>query len=230
MVVFFTHIPNFSLLMSLFSFLSESISHTNRNCLITFQELLLTMMRLWLHLPFQDLAYRFNILKSTASRMFDRWIDVMASELKFLLIWPVREELQKTMPNDFVQVYGLKVAVISDCFEVFIECPCDLLAHASTWSTYKHHNSAKFLIAICPQGLISSISKAWGGRTSDTHLTDICHILNRLLPGDIVLPDRGFNISESVALMGAKVEYQLLLEGKHSYHLLKLKKLKDLRM
>ena len=214
MVVFLTGIPNYSLLMSLFSFLSESISQTHRNCLTTFQEFLLTMMRLRLHLPFQDLAYRFNISKSTASRIFDRWIDVMASELKFLIKWPDREELQKTMPNDFVQVYGRKVAVIIDCFEVFIERPGDLLARASTWSNYKHHITVKFLIGICPQGVISFISKAWGGRTSDKHLTENCHILNRLLPGDIVLADKGFNISESVALMGAKLEIPAFTKGK----------------
>ena len=46
----------------------------------------------------------------------------------------------------------------------------------------------------------------------------------------IVLADRGFNISKSVALMGAKLEIPDLLKGKHSYHLLKLKKLEDLLM
>ena len=63
MVLFLTGIPNYLLLMSLFSFLSESVSHTHRNCLTTFHEFFLTMMRLRLNLPFQDLAYRFNISK-----------------------------------------------------------------------------------------------------------------------------------------------------------------------
>ena len=214
MVLFLTGIPNYVLLMSLFSFLSESVSHTHRNCLTAFQEFLLTMMRLRFNLPFQDLAYHFNISKSTASRTFDKWIDVMATVLKFLIKWPNREELQKTMPTDFVQVYGRKVAVIVDCFEVFIERPGDLLACASTWSNYKHHNTIKFLIGICPQGAISFISKAWGGRTSDKYLTENCHILNRLLPGDIVLADRGFNINESVALKGAKLEIPAYTKGK----------------
>ena len=214
MVLFLTGMPNYLLLMSLFSFLSESVSNTHRNCLTAFQEFLLAMMRLRLNLPFQDLAYRFNISKSTASRIFDKWIDLMATALKFLIKWPDREELQRTMPTDFVQVYGHKVAVIIDCFEVFIERPGDLLARASTWSNYKHHNTVKFLIGICPQGVISFISKAWGGRTSDKYLTENCQILNRLLPGDIVLADRGFNISESVALHGAKLEIPAFTKGK----------------
>ena len=151
MVLFLTGISNYLLLMSLFSFLSESMSHAHRRGLTTFQEFLLTMMRLRLNLPLQDLAYRFNISKSTASRTFDKWIDVMATVLKLLIKWPNREELQKTMPTDFVQVYGQKVGVIIDCFEVFIEHPGDLLVRASTWSNYKHHKTIIFLIGTCPQ-------------------------------------------------------------------------------
>ena len=172
-------------------------------------------------------AYRFSMSKSTASRPFDKWIDVMAKVLKLLIKLLNREELQKTMPTDFVQVYGQTVAVKIDCFEAFIEFPGDLLARASTWSNYKHHNTIKFFIGICPQGAISFIFKAWSGRTSDKYLTENYRILNRLLPGDIVLADRGFNINESVALKGAKLE---IPKGKHSYHLLKLKKLEEFQM
>ena len=98
------------------------MSNTHQNCLTAFQEFLLTMMRLQLNLPFQDLACRFSMSKSTASRIFDKWIDLMARALKVLIKWHDREELQRTMPTDFVQLYGNKVAVISNCFEVFIEC------------------------------------------------------------------------------------------------------------
>ena len=65
MVLFLTGLANCLLLMSLFSFLSESVSHINRNCLTAIQEFWLTMMRLQLNLPFQDFAYCFNISKST---------------------------------------------------------------------------------------------------------------------------------------------------------------------
>ena len=44
-----------------------------------------------------------------------------------------------------------------------------------------------------PQGTISFISLGWGSRTSDKHITEECGILNNLIPGDMVLADRGFN-------------------------------------
>lgn len=71
--------------------------------------------------------------------------DIMHARLEFLIEWPEREMLQATLPMSFRQAFGCKVAVIVDCFEVFIERPSNLLARAQKWSNYKHHNTDKFL-------------------------------------------------------------------------------------
>ena len=70
------------------------------------------------------------------------------------------------MPVVFRKQFSRCVAII-DCFEVFCERPKSLKAGAQTWSNYKHHNMVKFLIAVTPQGVISFVSKGWGGRASD---------------------------------------------------------------
>ena len=57
-----------------------------------------------------------------------------------------------------------------------------------TWSQYKQSNTVKVLIAISPYGMTMFLSYSWGGRVSDTRE---CGILHKLLPGDIVLADRG---------------------------------------
>ena len=90
--------------------------------------------------------------------------------------------------------------MIIDCFEVFIEKPTNLLARAQTFSNYKHHNTMRVLIGTTPQGSISFVSEAWGGRTSDKFLTENCGFLNKRLLGDMVMVDRSFTISESVGL------------------------------
>ena len=72
------------------------------------------------------------------------------------------------------------------------------MARACTWSQYKHHNTIKFLIGISPQGVILFISKVWGGRVSDKYLTKHSDFLKNILPGDVVLADRGFNIADSI--------------------------------
>ena len=49
---------------------------------------------------------------------------------------------------------------------------------------------------------------------SDKHLTEQCGILNNLLPGDIVLADQGFDITESVGVMQAKLHIPAFTKGK----------------
>lgn len=58
------------------------------------------------------------------------------------------------------------------------------------------------------------MSEPWGGRVSDKYLTDHCGILDKLLPGDIVLADRGFDITESVGMMQAKLHIPAFTKGK----------------
>ena len=118
------------------------------------------------------------------------------------------------MPLSFQECFGDRVAVVIDCFEIFIDRPSNLLARASTWSAYKHHNTIKLLLGITPQGVVSFISSAWGGRVSDKYLTEHSGLLDKLLPGDIVLADRGFNIAEAVGLRQAEIYLPAFTKGK----------------
>ena len=173
----------------------------------------MVLMKLRLNLTNQDIAYRFGVHQSSVSRNFRKWIDVMYIRLKPLIKWPECEDLLKTMPMDFKNTFQ-KCVIILDCFEVFCERPTSLMARAQTWSNYKQHNTVKFLIGIAAQGVVSFISKGWGGRVSDVHLTENCGLLHHLLPGDLVLADRGFNIQESVSMYCAEVKIPPFICGK----------------
>ncbi len=138
----------------------------------------------------------------------------MYYRLKPLILWPERDTLTKNMPSCFLHSFGKKVAVVLDCFEVFLERPSNLYARACTWSSYKHHNTVKILLGITPQGVICYVSEAWGGRVSDKFITEHCGILKKLTPGDVVLADRGFDISDSVGLMQATLHIPAFTKGK----------------
>ena len=70
------------------------------------------------------------------------------------------------------------------------------------------------MIGITPQGSISFVSKAWGGRTSDKFPTENCGILKNILPGDLVLTDCGFIIQESLMFHQAQLAIPSFTRGK----------------
>lgn len=170
-------------------------------------------MRLRLGLSGQDLAYRFRVHMSTISRTYLHVVEILYVKLKPLIIWPDRDSLLKTMPMDFRKHFP-RCVVIIDCFEIFLERPTNLLARAQTYSSHKHHNTVKYLIGITPQGTVSYISEGWGGRTSDKHLTEHCSLLYNLVPGDTVLADREFDISDSVGFYCSSLKIPAFTKGK----------------
>ena len=174
----------------------------------------MVLMKLRLNIPFQELAYRFQLSPPTVSRMFSSWLIVKDSRLSPLVYWPDRNQLWETMPMCFQQAFSKKVTVVIDCFEVLIDRPANLLARAQTFSSYKNLNTKKVLIGITPQGTISFISQAWGGRTSEKYLTENCGLLDKLMPGDRIMADRGFIIAESVGLKQAKLVIPAFTKGK----------------
>ena len=178
--------------------------------LTKFQQLLLALMRLRLNLSGQDLGYRFHVHQSTVSRVFEFVIGVLYCKLKPLIKWPDRDALRKTMPMMFRKHYPNCVVII-DCFEIFIDWPTDLLARAQTYSQYKHHNTA---IGIIPQGSVSYISSGWGGRTSDKYITEKSSFLSYLVPGYLILADRGFDIRDSVSTCCSSLVVPAFTKGK----------------
>ena len=210
---FYTGLSSFTVLMALFQLVSVALPDGGASKLTKFEYFTLTLMKLRLNSSNYDLAFRFGVSESTVSRVFSKWIEAMDIRMSFLIFWPDRKNIQKTMPFCFQVNYGLRVTSIIDCFELFIEKPSNLFAKSCTWSQYKHYNTAKYLISITPQGIISYVSNAWGGRASDKYIMENSGYLNNLHPGDVVLADRGFDVVDSVALHGATLDIPAFTRG-----------------
>ena len=69
--------------------------------------------------------------------------------------------------------YPTTVAII-DASEIFVETPSDLALQSTSWSSYKHHKTLKFLVAYTPNGSILFISSLYLGSISDPALTRDC--------------------------------------------------------
>ena len=79
-----------------------------------------------------------------------------------------------------------------------METPSDLHVLSTTWSSYKHHNTAKFLIGCTPNSCVSFISPLYVGSISDVELTRVSGLLNCIedKPGISIMADRGFTIKD----------------------------------
>jgi len=113
----------------------------------------MVLMKLRQAMTNQDLGYRFRIHLTRVSKIFHLWIDSMVTQLNLLVKWPDRGMIRNTLPDCFKPLYSRTTCII-DCSEIFIQRPTALSARAETYFNYKHHNTAKFLIAISPTGAI----------------------------------------------------------------------------
>lgn len=209
-----TGIPTFAKLIALFTAILPFLK-VNSN-VSPFKQFVLTLIRLQFNVPYIYLCTHFGVSASTASRIFNHTIDVIHDHLvPLFIIWPEREMLQQTLPMTFRQSAFRKCTCIIDCFEIFIERPSDLKARAQTYSTYKSHNTMKYLIGVTPQGTVSFISHGWGGRTSDKCITEQSGFLNKIEAGDLILADRGFDVHDSIGLQQGELKIPAFTKGKN---------------
>lgn len=83
-------LPSTEILLTVFDHVSASITWRNQT-LSNFQEFVMVLIRL--NIPFQELAYRFQVSLPTVLRIFSSKLTVMDSRLLPLIHWPDRAQL-----------------------------------------------------------------------------------------------------------------------------------------
>ena len=99
------------------------------------------------------------------------------------------------MPKSFRKNFP-STRVIIDCSELFVQTPRALHAQRTTWSSYKSHNTFKFLLGIAPSGQITFLSKLFCGSIFDREIVVKSGFLDLIEKNDNVMADRGFNIRD----------------------------------
>ena len=204
-VKFHTGLPNCTIFNAVLTLVSPSLPVTSLSKVTTFQMVVMFFMKIWLNLYEEDIVYQFGVHRTTVSRIFQKVLDVMHVKLSYLIKWPERKIQCETLTSSFRQFFK-QCCVIIDCSEVFIEQPSDLRAHDQVWSNYKHHSIINFLIGITPQETISYISHIAGGRMSNKQIVEQSDLINFLLPGDVIIADRGFTCNDYACMALAKVK------------------------
>jgi hypothetical protein len=157
-------------------------------------ELVLTLVRTRKKFDVYFLADTFGISSGQVSRIYTTWIIFLSEELYFLVPWPTQDEIRKARPKRYKKYPNLRVII--DCVELYIQKPKLPSSQKITWSNYKHRNTAKLLIGITPNGIISFVPPLWTGMISDKEIVKATGLINNLQEGDAVMADKGFLIRD----------------------------------
>ncbi|XP_056001623.1 uncharacterized protein LOC125656555 [Ostrea edulis] len=134
------------------------------------QQLLLTLMRLRHNFGIKDLPSRFYISSQAVSEVFLSWIDHMYLLLGAIPIWPHRNDLINSMPQQFKVEFPTTMAII-DCTELKTQKPSSLKLQSQMYSDYKSSTTLKGLVACDPMGNIIFVSELHTGSMSDKDIT-----------------------------------------------------------
>lgn len=171
-------------------------------CLSIKDQLLMTLMKYKKNYEYTDMAYWYKCNRNLVSQIVHIWTDIMYITFKRIDFWKLKYERS--------DLY----TIMLDCTEIPIERPTDPSIQQQTFSTYKNTNTFKSLIGNDEAGSIVYVSNLYSGSISDREIVKRCNILDILTPGDAVLADRGFNISDLLEEKGILLNIPPYLRGK----------------
>jgi len=175
----------------MFTFLLSFIPENSRLLISKENTLLICLMKLKLGLTYSALSGFFSIHRTTVSRVFAECLLLLSQRCKNVIFWPSKNTVQETLPEVFKKHYP-NCRCIIDCTELRTEQPKTVEQRVCMYSHYKGGYTVKVLVAIAPNGMVSFLSKSYGGRSSDSFITNDSGFLEKLEYGDQVLADKGF--------------------------------------
>ena len=120
---FYTGLPSYKLFYGILEILKPVVSqHTQKSESELINGCFITLIKLRLGVPNDDLAYRFGVTKGHVCNIFHLWINVMSTELKCFIAWPDPETLRENLPEYFKKHYS-NTKCITDCLSCLLSVP-----------------------------------------------------------------------------------------------------------
>jgi hypothetical protein len=128
-------------------------------------QLVLYFMKLKTRLSFIAISTIMNVHHTTASKSFCHTLNAHFEVARKYLWYLTGDEVKATLPDSFKLHYP-NTRVIIDASETKIQCPCAVNSSVLCYSHYKSNHTCKWLVGIAPCGLITFMSRAFGGRVT----------------------------------------------------------------
>ncbi|XP_003243795.1 uncharacterized protein LOC100568499 isoform X2 [Acyrthosiphon pisum] len=159
------------------------------------ERIIMVFLKLKQGLSFAILSILFNDLTSETCRStYILMIPQLAQIMQSLVYWLSKQEILSNLPFCFDNFNNVRVVL--DCTEISVQRPKCLTCRIKCYSNYKSTFTLKFLVGITPGGLISFISKPYGGRSSDKAIFEQSNIIENMQPPDAIMVDKGFLIDD----------------------------------
>lgn len=130
------------------------------------------------------------------------------------VMFPNRTHLRRFIPKVFKTIKNIRCIV--DCTEFPVECSRNFARQGNTFSSYKHTNTFKCLIAVTPNGGACFVSDLFEGDIDDVQIFKKCGILRHLHPYDLVMADRGFTVQDLLNPIQVELKIPSFLKGRGS--------------
>lgn len=197
-----TGLPNANIFSALLRFMSnfDMKYHLKWNVIKYSKEdqLLMTLMKLRLDLRGKDLAVRFGCSPATITNITETWI-IALHQILFVQLMkdiPSKEKNMECLPLAFKDFASTRIII--DCTEIQTDRPHLNELQKKQYSSYKHMTTAKGLVGVAPNGVITYLSSLYPGSISDKKIFNDCDLKEKLLPGDQIMADKGFLIKDDL--------------------------------
>ena len=177
-------------------------------------QFLMVLMKLRRYTTNFELAMMFGVCESQVYNVFCTWIRFMSLQWRELDLWPSRDVVNFFMPSDFRRKFP-KTRVVLDGTECPIKTPKLPLAQQATFSTYKNRSTVKVLVGATPSGLVSFVSPAYGGSTSDRQIVERSSLPSLCDSGDSIMADKGFAVQDMFAPFNVQVNIPTFFRNKN---------------
>jgi len=162
-------------------------------------QLLLTLTKLTMNCKDADLGLRFGISRPSVSNIFNTMIYALYELLYEGIMdvtFPSQIKYKGSLPSSFEDFRSARASV--DAVEISQDIPHGLDSQARTYSSYKSRHTVKAVTAVAPNGTITYCSTLYPGSTSDVAIIRHCKILQKFVPGDVILADKGFTVHDQL--------------------------------
>lgn len=157
-----------------------------------------------------------KIEETQVRKIFTTYIQLMYKIFRDMqtVMFPERTYLRRFIPKVFKTMKNIRCIV--DCTEFRVECSRNFARQGNTFSSYKHTNTFKCLIAVTPNGGACFVSDLFEGDIDDVKIFKECGILRHLQPNDLVMVDRGFTVQDLLNPIQVELKIPSFLKGRGS--------------